>query len=363
MRRLGGGRKSQPKWFVDSFDKYPLDANLEDGGYNQGDEITPDGVFFFQSWLAEQSYVPAHYGDSTFNYLPEDSSLDGVVDGRYWGGAWVSQESHVPADYGYDSFNSYTEGFLVDEPGIGTGWNGEWSATPEEVTSYVVAGDRIEMAGSWWSGFRNEGREMVVPITELPAQAGDLLVLCIMRREAIASGLAGWALVADQQATLVVFPTINQWGSIYSRPFSEVIGTESLRIVMAANGRRAAALLVLRAPFAFEVQATVEGTYNGAADNPGLHPIQALVAAKDNSLGLCFSTCKGSSVDATYTLAAPWTQVSPVADATGYSTNRVCVGVKALDSGEDIAAGVTHAVHSPASNHEGTEISVVFQPV
>jgi len=361
MRRLGGGRPGPPKWFVDSFDKYPLGANLEDGGYNEGDEITSKSVFFFQSWVAGQSYVPAFYGDSTFDSLTEGVSIEGVSDGLYWGGTWSCRESFVPAYLGDDSFNSYSEGYVLDEPGIGEAWSSEWVATPQVITSYATVGNRIELASSFWSGNRLS-TDIVIPISRLNAQAGDLLVLCVMRRAAL-TGLSGWTLLAEQAATMTGHPTVTQIAAVYSRPFSEISSVNSLRVGVASLVRSSYSLLVLRAPAPFQVQATALGTYTNAVANPGLHPIQPLVAAKNGSLGLFVSTCKAAATNNTYSLAAPWIQATPTTEGSGLPTSLFCSGVKALDAGQDIAAGVLHASHALVNNHEGAEISVIFQPV
>jgi len=195
---------------------------------------------------------------------------------------------------------------------------------------------------------------LMVPLYE---DNNALAVLVIMRRSALTTDMSDWTLIEDQKNSTTQ-GSFDQWTTIYSRPFKELITGSYLQLEQASSVRFALCMAVLDSISGnpILVQGTAKGQY-GVAANPGLHPIQSLVSDGNGRLGLVASSCiYGATSGATqYSIANPWTQTTTYI----LQDNRLCVATLPLNSGDNITGSVSTISHSAAS-HDGSEISVIF---
>lgn len=215
----------------------------------------------------------------------------------------------------------------------------------------------IELLGSFQSRIDSIAEGTVTMTVPPAAQAGDMLVMVIMRRAALTLP-AGWTLVGAQQVADA--PATEQWTEIYTKFAGPDDAGGTFDVASAPGARINATLLVLRAIDGAQLQ-----VHGSATALLPYHPVMgtpppSLVAAADGSVAVLAASCIHQTASNTSTyFEVVGGGVQQFGIRAG-SNNRCCVGIKRLRAGDDVSTGTLFNTTSAVAAQDLAEVAVVI---
>lgn len=206
-------------------------------------------------------------------------------------------------------------------------------------------------------------------VVQIPTatQVGDMLVLVLMRRAAVTSGLTGWTLVRSEA---LVSTTINQWVDIYVKTATagdvtaDYSAVKTVTVTCASSQRIQATLMLVSAPQGGTISVQGHaGSSNQLRNNANLVTIPSLAASGDNRLAIVACTCalQATSGANWMEVASPWQQIGPRLGRSTTDQTRMVVGIRTLSDGQNINSPATPFGSSQSGDQEYAVAAVILQ--